>query len=194
MTQFMAQDSNHLFRFTSLEERIIDNNVLLPRQTIEVRIAVSAPLAAIDDVELMQGELELLCELLNTGFDWARLKRGQLIEQRQDRDRVDSDSKDLDEDTEEPEVIEEAVTRLLDDLESRSQDRATDHNSQRLTLQNVRYPKLDGLLVEAEFFLEDERVVIRDRQRKDRRDEVEDEKEDQSMPNFTLKPGWEVSS
>lgn len=163
MTQFMAQDSNNLFRFTRLEQRVINDNVLLPRQAIEVRIAVSASLAAIDDVELVQGELKLLCELLNTGFDWARLKRGQLIEQRQDRDRIDSDGEDLDEDTEKPEVIEEAVTRLLDDLESRSKDRATDHNPQRLTLQDVGYPKLDGLLVEAEFFLEDERVVIRER-------------------------------
>jgi hypothetical protein len=48
----MAQDGDDLLWLALLKQGVVDDNVLLPRQTIEVSIAVGATLAAINDVQL----------------------------------------------------------------------------------------------------------------------------------------------
>lgn len=192
VAEFVAQNSDDLLRLALLDQGIVDDNVLLPGETVEVGVAVGAALATVDDVQLLQREFQLLGEVLNTSLQFARLQGRQLVEQRQDSNRVDSDSKDLDKDTEEPEIVEERVTGLLDNLEHRANNRSTQNNTQHLTLEHIRDPELEGLLVEAELLLEDESVVVRDRQRQNSADQVETEEEYQCLGNLALEPGWEV--
>lgn len=177
VTKLVTQDSNDLFWLTLLDKGIIDHNVLLPRQTVEVGVAVSTPLAAIDDVQLLEGEAQLLCQVLDASLEFTGFQGRELVEQRQDHDRVDGDSEDLDKDTKEPEVVEERVARLLDDLEHSTDDRATQDDTQQLTLKHVRHPELDCLLVETELLLENEGVVVRYGKRQEGGDYIEGEEE-----------------
>lgn len=156
----MAQDGDDLLGLALLKQGIVDDNVLLPGQTIEVSIAVGATLAAINDVQLREGKLKLLGQVLNTSLDLTRLQRGQLVEQRQDSDGVDSDGEDLDKDSKEPQVVEERVTSLLNNLEDGADNRSSQNNAQHLTLEHIRYPKLEGLLVKPELLLQHESVVV----------------------------------
>lgn len=192
VTKFVAQDRNNLLRLTLLNQRVVDDDVLLPRQPVEVRIAVRAPLAAIDDVKLMQREVEPARKVLDAGLEVAGLQRGELVEQRQDGDRVDGDGEDLDEDAEEPQVVEERVARLLDDLEHGADDGCAQHDAQHLALQDVRHPQLHRLLVEAELLLKHKGVVVRHGQRQNRRDQVEDEEEEQRVCDLALEARGEV--
>lgn len=60
MTKFMAQDSNDFLGFALFDQCIVDNNVLLPRQAIEISVAVRTPLTAVNHIQLRQGEVQLL--------------------------------------------------------------------------------------------------------------------------------------
>jgi hypothetical protein len=130
----MAQDGDDLLGLALLKQGVVDDNVLLPGQTVEVSIAVGTTLAAIDDVQFRERELELLGKVLHTSLDLTRLQRGQLVEQRQNSNGVDSDGENLDEDTEKPEVVEERVTSLLDNLEHGTDNRSSQNDAQHLTL------------------------------------------------------------
>jgi len=52
-------------------------------------------------------------EVEGIGLDWR--ERGELVEERNDEDRVDGDGKDLDNEHEDPDVVEEALSSLLND-------------------------------------------------------------------------------
>lgn len=134
--------------------------MLLPRQAIEVGVAVSTPLAAIDDVQFLERELQFLCQVLNSSLECTGFERRELVEQGKNHNGVDRNSENLNEDTEEPEVVEERVAGLLDNLEHSADDRTTQNNTQELTLKHIRHPKLDCLLVETKFLLEDEGIVV----------------------------------
>ena len=168
--------------------------MLLPGKSKEVGIAVSTALATIDNVQFLKGEIQLPGQVLNTSLELARLQRRQLVKQRQDGNRINGDSKDLHEDTKEPQIVEERVTSKLDDLKHRADNRSSQNNSEHLTLEHIRNPELQRLLVEPEFLLEDESAVVRDRQRQDRADNVEPKDEDQRLRDFTLEPRREVLS
>ena len=116
VTKLMSQNGNDLLRITLLDQSIVNNNVFLPRKTIEVCIAVSAALATIDNVQLVEREAQLLSQSLNTSLQFTRFKRRELIEQRQNHKRVDSNSEDLNEDHEKPHIVEKGVPSLLNDL------------------------------------------------------------------------------
>ena len=75
VTKLMSQDGNNLLRLALLNQSIVDNNVLFPRKTIEVGIAVSAALATVDDIQLVKREVQLLSQILNTSLQFARFKR-----------------------------------------------------------------------------------------------------------------------
>lgn len=182
----MAQHCNNLLRLALLEQSVIDDDVLLPRKTVEVSVTVSTALAAINDVQLRERELELLGQVLDTGLDLTGLQRRQLVEQRQDDDGVDSNSENLDEDTEQPQIVEERVTRLLDDLEHSADDRCPQHDTEHLTLEHIRDPELQRLLVETELLLEDECVVVRDRERENSAEYVETENEHERLRDLSL--------
>lgn len=165
VAELVAQHSNNLLRFSLLDQGIIDDNVLLPWQAVEVGIAVGTALAAVNDVQLLEGEVKLLSEVLDTGLQCTRLEGRELVEQRQNDDGVDSDGEDLEEDSKEPQVVEERVIKLLHDLEHSTDDGSTENNSKHLSLEHIRDPKLEGLLVEAKLLLEHKSVVVGDRQR-----------------------------
>jgi hypothetical protein len=61
---------------------------------------------------------------------------------------------------EHPEIVEETLSRLVDDGEERAANGNTKCESKALALDHVRKPKLDCHLVEAEALFEDERVVV----------------------------------
>jgi hypothetical protein len=188
----MAQDGDHLLGLALLKQGVVDNNVLLPGQTVEVSIAVGTTLAAINDVQLRERELELLGKVLNTGLDLTRLQRGQLVEQGQNSDGVDSDGEDLDEDSKEPQVVEERVTSLLDDLEDGADNWSSQNNTQHLALEHIRYPQLESLLVETELLLQHKCVVVRDRKREDSAENVETEDEQKRLRDLALESIGEV--
>lgn len=192
VTELVAQDGDHLLWLALLQEGIINDNVLLPGQTIEVSIAVGTALAAIDDVQLREWELEFLGEVLDTSLDLTRLQRGQLVEQGQNHNGVDSDGKHLDEDTEEPKVVEERVAGLLDNFEYSTDNRSSQNYTQHLSLEHVRDPELEGLLVETELLLQHEGVVVGDREREDSADNIEAEDEQKRLRDFALESIGEV--
>lgn len=149
-------------------------------------------LAAIDDVQLRKRELELLGKVLDTSLDLTRLQRGQLVEQGQNHNGVDSDGEHLNEDTEEPKIVEERVTSLLDNLEHGADNRSSQNYTQHLSLEHVRNPELEGLLVETELLLQHERVVVRDREREDSAENIEAEDEQEGLRDLALESIGEV--
>jgi hypothetical protein len=90
----------------------------------------------------------------------AGLERGKLVEQRDDGDGVDGDGEELDTESEQPKVVEELVTSLLNDLQESPAKRYTKRERKRLSFEQVGYPQTDSLLVEAELLLKDEVVVV----------------------------------
>lgn len=59
VAELMSQNSEDLLWFGLFQESIVDDNVLLPWEAVKECVGVSAALATIDDVQLVQGELEL---------------------------------------------------------------------------------------------------------------------------------------
>lgn len=188
----MTEHGDNLFGFALLDQRIVDDNVLFPWKSVEVGIAVGTALAAVNNVQLMERELKTLRQIFDAGLQSTGFERRQLVEQGQDDDRVDGDGEDLDEHAKQPQIVEERVAGLLDDLEHGADNRRTQHDPQHLALEQVRDPQLQRLFVETEFLLENERVVIRDWQRQDRRNDIEREDEQQRLRNLALEPCWEV--
>lgn len=192
VTELVAQDGDHLLWLALLQQGIINDNVLLPGQTIEVSITVGTALAAIDDVQLRKRELELLGKVLDTSLDLTRLQRGQLVEQGQNHNGVDSDGEHLNEDTEEPKIVEERVTSLLDNLEHGADNWSSQNYTQHLSLEHVRDPELEGLLVETELLLQHEGVVVGDREREDSAEKIEAEDEQEGLRDLALESIGEV--
>lgn len=175
MAQFMAQDCNNLLRLALLNQSVVDNDVLFPRETIEVGVAVSAPLAAVNDMQLLKRKLELFSEVFDTGLDGTRFEGRQFVEQGQDNNRIDGDSEDLEEDAKEPQVVEEGVAGLLNDLEHCADDGCSEYDTKHLSLEQVRNPETERLLVETKLLLEDKSIVVRNGKRQNRADQVEPE-------------------
>ncbi len=94
----------------------------------------------INNVQFFQRELQLLSQILNPTFQCARLEGGELIEQWQNRNRVDGDRKQLKEDSKNPEIVEEAVPSFLHDFQDSTDDGNAKYNPQHLTLDHVRNP------------------------------------------------------
>jgi hypothetical protein len=161
VTQLVREDSNNFLRGALLNQGVVDNNVLLPWQAEEICIAVCRPLAAIDDVQLGKGELETLGQCLNTGFQLTRLEGRQLVEQWENRDRVDCDHEDLKTSAEQPEVVEELVARLLDDLEEAGENWRRKDDREHIGLDHIRNECLWCSLVEAKLLLKDKGAVNR---------------------------------
>ena len=160
VTKLVAENSDDLLRLTLLKQGVVDDNVLLPWQTVEVSVTVGTALAAINNMQLGERELELLSKVLDASLDGTRLERRELVEQRQDHNGIDGDCKDLDEDAKHPQVVEEGVTGLLDDLEHRTDNRSSQHDSEHLSLEHIRHPELNSLLVETELLLEHESLIV----------------------------------
>lgn len=192
VTKFMTQNRDNFFRLTLLNQSVVDDNVLLPGQSKEVGVAVSTALATVDDIQFLQGEFQLAGEVLDASLESTGLQRRQLVEQRQNRNGIDRNCKDLDENTKQPEVVEERVTGFLDNFEHGTDNRGSQDNAQHLTLEHVRQPELQRLLVKPELLLENERAVVRDWQRQERADDIEPEDKHKRLDDFTLEPSRKI--
>lgn len=192
VAQLVAQHSDNLLWLALLDQSIVEDDVLLPRQTIEVGIAVSTALAAVNDMQLLEREVKSLGKLLDTSLERTRFERRELVEQRQDHNRVNGDGEHLNEHAEEPQIVEERVAGFLDDLENSANDGCSQNNSQELTLEHIRDPELERLLVEPEFFLQDKMLVVRNGKRENGTDDVEAEEEHECLRDFALEPTGEI--
>jgi len=193
VTEFVAQHGNNLLRLALLKQGIVDDNVLLPRQTIEVSVAMGTALAAINDVQLRERKLQFFSQVLDTSLNITRLQRRELVEQRQNHNRINGNRKDLDEDAEHPQVVEERVASLLNDLEHSADNGSSKHNSEYLTLEHVRHPELECLLVETELLFEHKSLIVRDREREDSAEYVETEDEHERLGDFTLESTGKIA-
>lgn len=164
MAELVGQNSDNLLRLALLDQGIIDDDVLLPRQTEEVGIAVSAALATIDDVQLVQRKLQPLGQVLNALLQLAGLQGRELVEERKDGDGIDGNHEDLESSPEQPQVVEKLISGLLNDGQECGQNRRSEDESQQVRLDDIGHEELGGLLVEAELFLQHERMVDAGRQ------------------------------
>ena len=85
----------------------------------------------------MQGEIQLLGQIFDALLQLAGFERRQLVEQREDGDRVDGDHEDLEAGSKQPEVVEELVARLLNDGQERRQDGRGENESQQVRLDQI---------------------------------------------------------
>ena len=125
----MSEDSDDLLCLALFNQSIIDDDVLLPGHSEEIGVAVRTPLTTVNDVQLVEREVQLLSQVLNAGLELARFQGRELVEQRQDSNRIDSDHEDLKASTEEPQVVEELVTGLFHDGKETRQDRRSENES-----------------------------------------------------------------
>jgi hypothetical protein len=181
VTEFVGEHGHHLLSLTLLNQSVIDDNMLLPRETKEIGVAVGAALASINHVQLMQRELQLLGEILNVGLELAFFKRGELVEERKNRNRVDGNHKDLETSGEQPEIVKELVARLLDNGKETGENGRGQDKSNEVRLDHIRYKKLGGLFIESKLFLENKGVVDAGWKRECLMDEHKRENEDDRM-------------
>lgn len=185
VAQFVSKNSNNLIRLALLDESIVDNNVLLPGETKEIGVGVGASLASINDIELVERELEASGKSFNLGLELTILKRRQLVEQRQDSNGVDGDHEDLKSNDEEPQVVEELVTSLLDDLEETCEERRRENEGESLGLDEIGDKELRRLLVETKLLLKDESLINRRRKTKKLANNGESQDEYDSMADLS---------
>jgi hypothetical protein len=184
VTQLVRKNGNDLLGLALLNQSIVDNNVLLPGETKEIGVGVGTSLASINDVELVQGELEACGKRFNLGLELTVLERRQLVEQRQDSDGVDGDHENLESNDEEPQVIEELVTSLLDDLEETGKERRRKDKSESLGLDQICDKELGRLLVETEFLLKHKCLVDRRGETKKLADDSKSQDEDNGVADL----------
>lgn len=146
--------------------------------------------AAINDLQLREWKLEAAGELFHGLAKLSLRKRRELVEERHDEDRIDGDAEDLDRKYEEINVVEEAVASLLNDGEEGTANRDTEYNAQRLSFEEVRDPKFEGLLVETILLFEHEVVVVVERKTNDCLNGGEGEEPNQAMANLPATPRW----
>ena len=160
VAQFVREDGLHLLRLGLLDERVVDDDLFLPGQTCEIGIRVRGALRAVDDLQLCQREFEALGQRFHFLFQLAWLQWSEFVEERDDEDGVDCDCAELDDEREGPEVEEELVAGLLDDLEEGCAERDAEGEAECLPFEYVGDEEADCLLVEAVFLLQDEVVVV----------------------------------
>lgn len=188
----MGQNSNNLLCRALLDKGIINDNVLGPGKSVEIRIAVAAAFRAIDGVQVLEREVEPLGKGLGLGLELALLERGKSVEQGEDKDGVDGNHESLEEDSEEAEVEEELVAGGLNDLQEGRKDRSAESEGEDLGLDEIGEEKSAGRLVEAELLLDIEGAVVGLGKRKERRDKVVDGEEDDALRLLASEPGGEV--
>ena len=170
VTKLVSKNSLDFLLRALLEQCVEDDDLLLanPRQAGEVGVAVSAALAAIDDLQFGEGEVELRGKCLNGVLELARLERLELVEQWYDKDWIDGHAEDLYSQHKDPEVVEEVLAGLPDDGEESATNGDTEGQAKSLTLDHICNPGVDCHLVEAILLLEDKVVVVREGQADDR--------------------------
>lgn len=80
VAQLVCQNCFHLFLGALFQEGVVDDNLLLPWEAGEVGIAVGASLAAIDNLEFAEWELELACQCIDTSLECSLLEWLEFVE------------------------------------------------------------------------------------------------------------------
>lgn len=184
VTELVGKDRENLIGFRFFQQSIVDDNVLLPWQTVEESIGVSAALAAVNDVQLVQGEFEPSGQFVNLGLELAILEGRQLVEQRLDEGGVQSGHQNLHGGGKDPSVKDELGASLLDNLEETSENRGHQGGSQEVGLDDIRDEQAGRLLVEAKLLFQDKGAVDLGRQTQSLLDEHEGEDEDDGVGDF----------
>lgn len=190
VTKLVTQDSLDFLVRALLEQGVEDDNLLLanPRQSSEVRIAVGTALATVDDLQLREREFELRRKRFDRVLELAGLERLKLVEQWHDEDGVDGHAQNLDSQHEDPQVVEEVLARLPDDGQEGAANGNTERKTESLALDHVRDPGAHRHLVEAVLLLEDEVVVVHERQTDERLSpshQVDEEKRPRNLTGET---------
>lgn len=193
VAQLVCKDSLNLLLGALLNKSIVQNNLFLPWQTGEVSIRVSRALGTINDLKLAERELETCGKRFDAVLERARLKRSELVEDRNNDDRVDCDCEQLHAQCEGPEVEEELIASLLDDLEEGCAERNAECEGKTLRLQHVANPEGDGLLVEAEGLFEDKVVVVAEGQGQESFRERVRETKEKTLRDLALEARGEVA-
>lgn len=169
------------------DQGVVDDDLLLPGQTREVGVAVRASLAAVDDVEFCERELEALGQGFHLLLEGPGLEGGEFIEERYDEDGIDSYRGELDDKSKSPEPEEELIAGLLDDFEEGRAERDAEGEAERLAFEQVRDVEGEGLFVEAEFLLEDEVIVVAEGDTKECLNKAVREGEEERVRDFAAK-------
>lgn len=140
--------------------------------------------ASIHHVELGERELELSSKSIDLGLEFAFFDRSKLVEQGKNKDRVDGEEENLRKGRKTPDIEDELVSSLLDDLEATGKDRGHENAGDEGGLDLIAEEDLGSLLVEAELLLENESAVEADRQAQDLLDEHEGEDECDGVADF----------
>ncbi len=193
VAQLVCQDCHHFLSLGLLDESVIYNNVLLPWQAKEISVAMSAALASINHVQLLKWEVQLCCEVFDARFKWPRIEGRKLVEKGQDGNWVDGDHEHLKCSAEQPEIVEELVASLLDNLQEPRKNWWSEDESQHLGLEDVCNEELGSLLVEAELLLENECAVDGRRKRQYLLNDNEAKDECDRMRDLAREASWGIS-
>jgi hypothetical protein len=150
VAEFVGKNGDDLVALALLNQGIVDDNVFLPGQAKEVGIAVGATLAAVNDVQLVKWELELLRQVLDVRLQLALLQGGKLVEHWQNDDGINGDHENLQTSAEHPEIVEELVASLLNDGQEPGKDRRRQGEGQDVGLDQIGNKELRSLLVKTE--------------------------------------------
>jgi hypothetical protein len=205
VSQFVSQNRNNLIDTAFLDQGIVNDNVLAPGQSIEIGVTVRTPLRAVDDVEVLQREVELGGQRFDFGLQLAVLQGRKLVEKRKNRNRIDSDHESLHSQNEQPDVVEEVVAKVANDLQESCENRATENSDQNLGFDGVHdeLPSCEPtvheyqidtthqflrLLVEPKLLLQYKVLVVRERKADEIAGHGEDDKEDNRLRNLAAEP------
>ena len=95
VAELVREDGLDFVGLALLHEGVEDDDVFAPGETEEVGVAVRAALAAIDFVEMHEGEVEPRGQLLRTRAEVALWERGKLVKERLDEGGVYDDHRHL---------------------------------------------------------------------------------------------------
>ena len=120
----MGKDCDDFADPTLLDKSIVNDYLLAPRQSVEIGVAVSTSLGAIDDIEMFQREFETRSQGLHFGLQLAIFQRREFVEQRHDEDGISGNHEGLHHQDEQPDVVEEIAAKVVDDFQKAGEDRA----------------------------------------------------------------------
>ena len=95
MPKFMCKYRYNFLGLGFLNERVVDDNVLLPRHPEEISITVRTSFAPVNNIKFVQWKLESLGQSFHTSLELSGFQGSQFVEQREDCDRVDGNHENL---------------------------------------------------------------------------------------------------
>ena len=182
MADLVREDRSDLVDGVGVDKGVEEHDALAGEwETSEVGVGVRGALGAVNDEDLVEWEADLLGEGLDGVLELAIFEWGEGVEQRHDVHRDQGHGEKLDREQEQADVPQEVGLEEVKDLEETVEHRSADGNTKQRALNHVSDPDLDSELVETEFLLEDEVLVVREWQLDDGRDVGQDKEEPQTL-------------